>query len=316
MFNAGFLNLLAKKRPVKIFLQGGVGNQMFQYFFARYILTKLNTQSILNASLINSTNLSHPNSSILSLNLLVPIEKNTRTRKLFYKFVLRYLPRINARLNIQKSLFKVFIPSEIGYNKDVEEMILNLESKFLLGYFQSWKYFDLNSFEKNTIFTGLTYTDRWVLNNFETMSSTKFTSVHIRLGDYLLDKNRFIGVLPSDYYINCINHLKTLNYSQKFYIFSDQTSVAKNLYGHIFPQDSIWVDNSSDCNPLEILSIMSLANVFIIANSTFSWWAANLAANDSLVLAPNKWFKNASDPIDLLPLNWNLIETGWSNCEK
>ena len=316
MFNAGFLNLLSQKRPVTIFLQGGVGNQLFQYFFARYILTKLNTQSILNASLIDSTNLSHPNSSILSLNLLVPIEKNTRTRKLFYKFVLRYFSKINPRLNIQKSLFKVFIPSEIGYNKDVEEVILNLESKFLLGYFQSWKYFDLNSFEKNTIFTGLTYTDRWVLNNFETMSSTKFTSVHIRLGDYLLDKNRFIGVLPSDYYINCINHLKTLNYSQKFYIFSDQISLAKNLYGHIFPQDSIWVDNSRDCNPLETLSIMSLANVFIIANSTFSWWAANLAANDSLVLAPNKWFKNASDPIDLLPPNWNLIETGWSNFEK
>ena len=316
MFNVGFLNLLAQKRPVKIFLQGGVGNQLFQYFFARYILTKLNTQSILNTSLIDSTNLSHPNSSILSLNLLVPIEKSTRTRKLFYKFVLRYPPKINARLNIQKSLFKVFIPSEIGYNKDVEEVILNLESKFLLGYFQSWKYFDLNSFEKNTLFTGLTYTDRWVLNNFETMSSIKFTSVHIRLGDYLLDKNRFIGVLPSDYYINCINHLKTLNYSQKFYIFSDQINVAKNLYGHIFSQDSIWVDSSNDCNPLEILSIMSLANVFIIANSTFSWWAANLAANDSLVLAPNKWFKNASDPIDLLPPNWNLIETGWSNFEK
>lgn len=273
-------------------------------------------QSILNASLLDSTNLSHPNSSILSLNLLVPIEKSTRTRKLFYNFVLRYFQKINHRLDIQKSFFKVFIPSEIGYNQDVEELVLNFKSKYILGYFQSWKYFSLNSFEKNTLFTGLTYTDPWILNNYDNMSLTKFTSVHIRLGDYLLDKNRFIGVLPPDYYINCINHLKTLNYSQKFYIFSDQISVAKILYGHIFPQDSIWVDNSSDCNPLEILSIMSLANVFIIANSTFSWWAANLAASDSLVLAPNKWFKSASDPIDLFPPNWNLIETGWSNFEK
>jgi len=196
MFNAGFLNLAAQKRPIKIFLQGGVGNQLFQYFFARYLLTKLNTQSILNATLIDSTNLSHPNSSILSLNLLVPIEKSTRTRKLFYKFILSYFPKINSRLNIKKSLLKVCIPFEIGYNQDIDDVILNLENKYLLGYFQSWKYFSLNSSEKNTLFIGLTYTDRWVLNNYETMSSTKFTSVHIRLGDYRLDKNRFIGVLP------------------------------------------------------------------------------------------------------------------------
>ena len=316
MFNVGFLNIAAKKRPIKIFLQGGVGNQLFQYFFARYLLTKLNMQSILNATLIDSTNLSHPNSSILSLNLLVPIEKSTRIRKLFYKFVLSYFPKINSQFHSKKSLLKVFRSSEIGYDQDIDDAILNLENKYLVGYFQSWKYFNLNSFEKNTLFTGLTYTDRWVLNNYETMSSTKFTSVHIRLGDYRLDKNRFIGVLPTDYYINCLNHLKTLNHSQKFYIFSDQINVAKNLYGHIFSQDSIWVDSSNDCNPLEILSIMSLANVFIIANSTFSWWAANLAANNSLVLAPNKWFKTASDPIDLLPPNWNLIKTGWSNFEK
>ena len=316
MFNVGFLNIAAKKKPIKIFLQGGVGNQLFQYFFARYLLTKLNIQSILNASLVDSTNLFHPNSSVLSLNLLVPIEKSTRTRKLFYKFLLNFFPKINTRLNVKKPLLKVFIPSEIGYNQDIDNVMLNDKHKYVLGYFQSWKFYNLNSFERNTLFTGFTYTDPWVLNNYQTLSSIKFTSVHIRLGDYRLDKNRFIGVLPYDYYVNCINHLKALNYSQKFYIFSDQISVAKNLYGHIFPQDSIWVDSSSDCNPLEILSIMSLANVFIIANSTFSWWAANLAAKDSLVLAPNKWFKNASDPIDLLPPNWNLIETGWSNFEK
>jgi hypothetical protein len=316
MFNIVLLNLLTKKRPIKIFLQGGVGNQLFQYFFARYVVTKLKMQSILNTSLIDSTNLSHPNSNILSLNLQIPIDKSTTTRKLFYKFLLNYFPKINSRLKLKISSLKVSTASEIGYDKDIDDVILNHNSKYLLGYYQSWKYFQLCSFEKNTIFNGFTYKDPWVLSNYKIMSSIKFTAVHIRLGDYRLNKNNFIGVLPPDYYSNCINHLAGLNYSQKFYIFSDQINAAKNLYGNIFPKDSIWVNSSSDCNPLEILSIMSLANVFIIANSTFSWWAANLAADDSLVLAPNKWFKNASDPIDLLPPKWNLIETGWSSFEK
>jgi hypothetical protein len=273
-------------------------------------------QSILNTSLIDSTNLSHPNSNILSLNLLIPIDKSTTTRKLFYKFLLNYFPKINSLIKLKIPSLKVSTASEIGYDKDIDDLILNHNSKYLLGYYQSWKYFQLCSFEKSTIFNGLTYKDPWVLNNYKIMSSINFTAVHIRLGDYRLNKNSFIGVLPPDYYSNCINHIVGLNYSQKFYIFSDQINAAKNLYGNIFPKDSIWVNSSSDCNPLEILSIMSLANVFIIANSTFSWWAANLAADDSLVLAPNKWFKNASDPIDLLPPKWNLIETGWSSFEK
>ena len=58
---------------------------------------------------------------------------------------------------------------------------------------------------------------------------------------------------------------------------------------------------------------MKFAKVFVIANSTFSWWAANLSINDSLILAPNKWFRSAPDPADLVPPNWKLIDTGWSH---
>ena len=316
MFDIGSLNSTTRKRSIKIFLQGGVGNQLFQYFFGRYIATKLKMQPSLNTSLIDSTNLSHPNSNILSLNLMIPIDKSTTSRKLFYKFLFSIFSKIYSRLSLQKSLLKVFTASEIGFDKDIDNVVLSHKNKYLLGYFQSWKYFEPNNLEKNTLFNGFTYKDPWVLSNYKIMSSTKFTAAHIRLGDYKLKKNSFIGVLPPEYYINCINHLRGLDYSQKFYIFSDQINVAKNLYSGVFPKDSIWVYSSSDCNPLEILSIMSLANVFIIANSTFSWWAANLASDDSLVLAPEKWFKNAPDPIDLFPPNWNLIETGWSNFEK
>ena len=312
MLNIRLKNSHTKKRSIKIFLQGGVGNQLFQYYFARYVFTKLKKQSVLNTSLINSTNLSHQNSNILQLNLLIPIDKRIFNVKLFYKFLLSYFPKITSKLSLKKSILKVFIDSEIGYNKNIDDVVISGDYKYILGYFQSWKYYELNSIEKKTLFDGLNYEDPWVLDNYKTMSTTKFTAVHIRLGDYMLDKNSFIGLLPQEYYDNCIQHLNSKNLSQKYYIFSDQIDIAETFYGTLFPKDSIWVNSSKGCNPLEILSVMSLANVFIIANSTFSWWAANLGADDSLVLAPNKWFKNASDPLDLLPPTWNLIETGWS----
>jgi hypothetical protein len=312
MLNIRLKNSHTKKRSIKIFLQGGVGNQLFQYYFARYAITKLKKQSILNTSLINSTNLSHQNSNILSLNLIIPIDNKIINLKLFYKFILNYFPKINSNLHLKKSILKVFTDSEIGYNKNIDDVIINGDYKYILGYFQSWKYCELNSIEKKTLFNGFNYKDPWILNNYKIMSTTKFTAVHIRLGDYMLHKNNFIGVLPQEYYNNCIQYLDSKNLSQKYYIFSDQIDIAETLYGTLFPKDSIWVNSSKNCNPLEILSIMSLANVFIIANSTFSWWAANLGADNSLVLAPNKWFKNAPDPLDLLPPTWNLIETGWS----
>mgnify|MGYP003342821508 FL=1 len=62
----------------------------------------------------------------------------------------------------------------------------------------------------------------------------------------------------------------------------------------------------------ETLELMRYGSGYIIANSTFSWWAAYLAYNKSApVIAPNKWFQQGEDPNELCPPDWIKIESFW-----
>jgi Glycosyl transferase family 11 len=72
--------------------------------------------------------------------------------------------------------------------------------------------------------------------------------------------------------------------------------------------DLVYVDASNADDPVNELLIMSACRHHIIANSTFSWWAAWLAHHrDQVVVAPEPWTSNAPTVSDLLPSHWTRL---------
>lgn len=116
-----------------------------------------------------------------------------------------------------------------------------------------------------------------------------YISIHVRRGknpsvpsEPSYSENSFYAHLGLDYYQKAIEQFP----NQLFHIFTDDP-------GWCMQQDVFYnnpcaiITNTTD---LEDFSAMSRCKGHIIANSSFSWWAAYLGGGKTV--APQKWFAN------------------------
>jgi hypothetical protein len=129
-------------------------------------------------------------------------------------------------------------------------------------------------------------------------------AVHFRRGDYL-GQYSSIGALPADYYDGAIALLKArVPRETTFYFFSDEIEAVEREYKPAVPH--VFVKCFDHANYYDKIRLMALCDHNIIANSTFSWWAAWLNANGpKVVVAPKRWFADGHHPVDdLFPAGW------------
>lgn len=165
----------------------------------------------------------------------------------------------------------------------------------LFGFWQSWKYFENAEDEVKAAFK----LDRHNEYNDK-------VSIHVRRGDYVQHANSFPPV-DMAYLLHAMSHFP----GKQFAIFSDDLEWCRLNIGE---RDNIrFVEER---NEFAALSKMSSCSDHIIANSTFSWWAAYLGWNyKRKVITPShergQWFGLDSgvkqDCVDLIPPSWAQI---------
>jgi hypothetical protein len=117
-------------------------------------------------------------------------------------------------------------------------------------------------------------------------------AVHVRRGDYLQLPQVF-HTQGVDYYERARREFPGC----EFIAFSDDPEWAK--------ENLPWADVIEGNPPIVDLALMASCDGIIMANSSFSWWAAWLG--NKKVVAPSKWFTCSHDTRDLIPDRWIKI---------
>ena len=279
---------------IYIELMGGLGNQLFQIFcglaysFENKIPFKINNNKPDKVSPLDNIS----KRPTYWDNFLINLSKFT------------YNNNINLPVYREKTFFK--------YDK-----IPVIAQDFkLFGYYQSYKYFETQY--KNIIkLIGLEErkTQIFEKNKALFIGNKKPISLHFRIGDYV--KNETLHpILNINYYIKSIsffkdkiNNIERNNYILIFGEFKDKEKIEQNIQkiNVEFPNLEILICDYNIIDYEQML-LMSLCQHNIIANSSFSWWAAYFNNNsEKIVCYPNVWNGSTKDTQDLFPINWNKI---------
>jgi hypothetical protein len=289
---------------VAIKLSGGIGNQLFQYAAGRALADKFNAKLYLDKSFF----LKSPNRKYL-LDEFNIIDNFITKKEIIRTFLCRkqnFSDLFRNENSIIESSANKFIEAEYSYNSDFENV---KPSVVLEGYWQSEKYFiDVSDKLKSEI-TLKTPLDSRLIDLKNKLISLNSVAIHLRRGDYISNKeiNQIHGTCGDEYYLKAFEELKETESEISPFIFSDDKEAAVSFQKKL--GIGIIVSNEVKANDIEEFHLMSCCKHFVIANSTFSWWAAWLSNNDTkIVIAPRKWFNDETkNDSDLIPKNWRRI---------
>ena len=274
---------------MKVFLQGGLGNQLFQYAFAHTAGGKIHFVADPNPRLDRPFMLSglletcQHVSGITRMSLLLRLK--LRVMRIFVTHNLKWLTPLVIKIS--------GVEEEATNHYFKHKYKIVAESKVLyIGYFQNWRYV------QNSIMHFKSELIRYLSNIYIDEKMIEFETtiiIHVRRGDHLRPGiiNSF-GVLSSSYYQKSISEIKALNPNRAFkYVFLCEIKKDAQRLAHQLKLYSVQIYDSKDLDAWQTLKVMSLAHYFIGANSTLSWWGSYLSSmHQGLCILPSPWFKN------------------------
>jgi hypothetical protein len=274
-----------KRSPV-VAVQGGLGNQLFQWFYAHSIsqgsrfslYPKIPTGPV--AQVVYELGLGPLISTCAHC---TELQMNSRKplRNLLLPRIFDYLWSIPALTRILR-IFGYF--RENPRSKTRAHQVPPKRVRYANGYFQNWKYAES---QRNIIISELIP----ILDKtFEAIKSRfdldqAYTVIHVRRGDYRTDQNpeTMIGSLSDEYFIDWNKQYP----SDRLVLLVENRTDVEKLIGVIHP--FLILDNTLT-NAWETLAIMSSSQTILGSNSTLSWWGAWIAREKgAMTFLPSDW---------------------------
>ena len=289
---------------ITVQLNGGLGNQLFQYAAAKS----------------------------LALHHKVPLQIDISS------FQRENLPELEVPRDFELYNFQGIVDNTIFLSEKQNEEIISFLKRTSLSkllpnhkrkiYSEPFYHFDKNFFhsKKNILLRGQWQSEKYFLrykDTFEEILQLKIplvqqclpkakelyqrnsVSVHIRRADYLRKQiiYEWHGVMEKDYYLKAFEILQAKLGRFEVYYFTDDITWVENELIPVQPGEIV---SSYTNSHYEDFYLISQCKHNIIANSSFSWWGAWLNRNtEKIVIGPKKWFnKGPKDTFDILPDSW------------
>jgi hypothetical protein len=291
----------------------GLGNQQFQYAFAKSLSLKYQNELVIDSSYflkryhpikyqgflypykLENFNINEPHTEGIRRELIGILTKRGKLRRIYQTLV-------------NKNLLLKFLPVLIDQHNLSEKIFCSGRAIILCDYFQKSDIFE-NYCEEIRAAMSLK-SDLTILNKsyLEIIKNSLCSvSIHVRRTDYVEKanvKNNF-ALVNIAYYLESLRIINSKENIDRLFIFSDDIDwVKKNIH---FDYDVTFIEGNGPDYQHQYL--MSQCKHNIISNSTFSWWAAWLNKNlDKIICVPSRWFADDMRSDDIyIPNSWTRV---------
>ena len=282
---------MAQSPPiVSVELQGGLGNQMFQYAAGHALARRTGAALRLNLNRFAQADKRRYELECFVLPAPVTQERSPGAyRGLAHALLVKGCNRIGRSTRALHDGWHVYIQPGFHFDPAFEALVPPVN---LVGYFQSEQYFRAVSDEIRKLFTIRVPTSpAFAAARAQIAAADWPVSIHVRGGDYVSDPTTLAihGICDETYYGSAASLAARLcDKPPTFFVFSDDPAYARRMLGPV--RNAIHL-SGDPARPWEDMALMASCRGRIIANSSFSWWGAWLDPRpDKWVFAPRQWF--------------------------
>lgn len=297
---------------IKVFLRGGLGNQLFQYALGFHLARKNNTELMLDTTFLNDT---FPRRQFTYRTFDLDVFTAEYKTTVFSKISKHYpIPGVWLGIDIACAAIQGMVGSTklvIEKNEKIfdERIVQSPANTTLWGRWQHEWYFrdSADELRKQLQFRDPIVGEAQRVQ--EEIMRANAVGVHIRRGDYVATEKmkKIVGDTNLAYYEKATKYIQEQVKDPHFFIFSDDSEWCKKNI-HINAPVTILDQRTAGPKNAFHLHLMALCKHMIIANSTFSWWGGWLNQNKKpIIIAPRAWI-GFDLPHSLVPNGWIIME--------